>query len=120
MRNGPNGTSALMNTSTPRPSGQRRRHITNTSSAITATNNIPCTHPANFTASGRPAKYFSGIAMKNSTSVETPSMRVRMRRRRTSFMIKRPATASTAPLIAQPANGFLFAIFPFPHTFITA
>ena len=36
-------------------------------------NNKPCTHPVNFTASGIPAKYFRGIAIKSNTNNEIPS-----------------------------------------------
>ena len=39
-----------------------------------ATNKIPCAQPTYFTANGRPAKYFKGIAIKRSTRNEMPSV----------------------------------------------
>ena len=36
-------------------------------------NNIPCTQPVYFTASGIPAMYFRGIAINNSSIYEIPS-----------------------------------------------
>lgn len=39
-----------------------------------STNNNPCTHPVYFTASGRSAKYFKGIAINRRTRKDIPSM----------------------------------------------
>ena len=40
---------------------------------INATNNIPCNQPTIFTASGRSAKYFKGMAIKRRMRNEIPS-----------------------------------------------
>src|SRR5687767_12195203 len=44
-------------------------------------NSSPCAQPTNFTASGMPAAYFSGMAMKRSMRNEAPSSRPTARSR---------------------------------------
>ena len=42
---------------------------------------MPCAHPTTFTAMGRPAQYFKGMAMQSNTRKEIPSARPTRRKR---------------------------------------
>lgn len=82
IRNGPNGTRALTNTSTTRPMGHLATIQTWSNAASTNVNSTPCAQPTTITAAGFPARYLSGMATPSRSRKDTPSIRVSHRRRR--------------------------------------
>ena len=81
-RNGiPKGTSDARNKTRVRRMDQRAARVACPRAAQKRMKKTPCPQPTSFTARGRPAKYFNGIAMPKRIRYDAPSMSPMARRR---------------------------------------
>ena len=70
----PKGMIEAIKAFTNHPNFLLRAFMVSQASTMKATNRIPCSMPTTFTATGRFAKYFKGIAIPKSTRKDIPSV----------------------------------------------